>query len=45
MKEVPLGEEWRTGLLDKLLALRMEKQSAGEDVRRVTALLASLCST
>ena len=45
VKEVPLGEEWRTGLLDKLLALRMEKQSAGEDVRRVTALLASLCST
>ena len=45
VKTVPAGEQWRLGLLDSLLALRAEKQAEEEDVKRVVALLSSLCST
>ena len=45
MKTVPAGEQWRLGLLDSLLALRAEKQAEEEDVKRIVALLSSLCST
>ena len=45
VKEVPDSEQWRLGLLDHLLALRTEVQSDKESLKRVVALLASLCST
>ena len=45
VKTVPDGEQWRLGLLDNLLVLRAEKQAEEEDVKRVVALLSSLCST
>ena len=45
MKEVPEGELWRLGLLDKLLALRTEKQEDSENTKRIVAMIASLCST
>ena len=45
VKPVPEKEEWRLGLLDKLLELRGEKRAAGEDLKQVTAMISSLCST
>ena len=45
VKSVPEKEEWRLGLLDKLLELRGEKRAAGEDLKQVTAMISSLCST
>ena len=45
VKTVPAGEQWRLGLLDRLLALRAEKQADEENVKSVVALLSSLCST
>ena len=44
-KEVPEGELWRLGLLDKLLALRTEKQEDSENTKRIVAMIASFCST
>ena len=45
VKLVPEKEEWRLGLLDKLLKLRAEKQAAREDAKSVIAMISSLCST
>ena len=45
VKLVPEKEEWRLGLLDKLLELRGEKRAAGEDIKSVTEMISSLCST
>ena len=45
VKLVPEEEEWRLGLLDKLLDLRVERRAAGEDEKAVTAMISSLCST
>ena len=45
VKEVPVGEQWRLGLLDHLLALRTEVQTDNESLKRMGALLASHCST
>ena len=45
VKEVPVNEQWRLGLLDALLALRSEKQQNKEDLKSVFAQLSSLCST
>ena len=45
VKEVPVNEQWRLGLLDSLLALRSENVAEGEDIKRVVSLLSSLCST
>ena len=45
VKSVPEEEEWRLGLLDKLLELRGEKRAAGEDFKSVTEMISSLCST
>ena len=45
VKEVPVNEQWRLGLLDALLALRSEKQQNKEDLKSVVAQLSSLCST
>ena len=45
VKMVPEKEEWRLGLLDRLLELRREKRAAGEDFKSVTEMISSLCST
>ena len=45
MKEVPDGELWRLGLLDRLLALRTERQEDSDNTKRLVAMIASLCST
>ena len=45
VKEVPVNEQWRLGLLDALLVLRSEKQQNKEDLKSVVAQLSSLCST
>ena len=45
VKEVPVSEQWRLGLLDHLLALRAEVQTDSERSKSVVAMLASLCST
>ena len=45
VKLVPEAEMWRLGLLDKLLELRVEKRAAGEDVKVVSSMISSLCST
>ena len=45
VKEVPVSEQWRLGLLDHLLALRAEVQKDSERLKSVVAMLASLCST
>ena len=45
VKLVPEEEEWRLGLLDKLLELRVKRRAAGEDEKAVTAMISSLCST
>ena len=45
VKEVPVNEQWRLGLLDALLALRSEKQQNKDDLKSVVAQLSSLCST
>ena len=45
VKLVPEVEEWRLGLLDKLLDVRVERRTAGKDVKAVTAMISSLCST
>ena len=45
VKLVPEEEEWRLGLLDKLLELRVKRRAAGEDEKAVNAMISSLCST
>ena len=45
VKEVPDGELWRLGLLDRLLALRTERQEDSDNTKRLVAMIASLCST
>ena len=45
VKEVPECEMWRLGLLDRLLALRAERQEDSENTKRLVAMIASLCST
>ena len=45
VKEVPVSEQWRLGLLDHLLALRAEVQTDSERSKSIVAMLASLCST
>ena len=45
VKEVPESEQWRLGLLDRLLVLRAEYQESSEDMKRTIAMLSSLCST
>ena len=39
VKEVPVSEQWRLGLLDSLFALRSEKQQNKEDLKSVFAQL------
>ena len=45
VKGVPEKEAWRLGLLDHLLEKRSELEREGEDVKRVVALISSLCTT
>ena len=45
VKQVPEVESWRLGLLDKLMEMRTDQQRAGEDVKTVTAMISSLCTT
>ena len=45
VKEVPESEQWRLGLLDSLLALRVEKRDDTGSMKRTVAMLASLCAT
>ena len=45
IKQVPEGEKWRLGLLDHLLELRSQLEKEGSDVKRVVAMLSSLCTT
>ena len=45
IKQVPEVERWRLGLLDKLMEMRTDKQRAGSDIKNVTAMISSLCST
>ena len=45
VQQVPEVESWRLGLLDKLMEMRTDQQRAGEDVKTVTAMISSLCTT
>ena len=45
VKQVPEVESWRIGLLDKLMEMRSNQQKEGRDVKIVTAMISSLCST
>ena len=45
IKTVPESESWRVGLLDTLLRSRSELEKQQCDIKRVTALISSLCTT
>jgi hypothetical protein len=45
LKTVPEGEEWRLGLLRKLMDLRRCKTVCVEDSKKISAMLESLCDT
>ena len=45
VKTVPEGEEWRLGLLRKLMDLRRCKNVCVEDSKKISAMLESLCDT
>ena len=45
VETVPESENWRVGLLDKLLCERTMLSKAGSDTKRIVALISSLCST
>ena len=45
VKEVPVQEVWRLGLLDYLLLLRKDKYLEVQDSKRICAMIDSLCST
>ena len=42
---VPESERWRLGLLDSLLSERTLLEKDGKDVKRVVAMISSLCNT
>ena len=42
---IPDNNEWRTGLLVKLLELRKEQEAISEDTKQLSAMIDSLCST
>ena len=44
-KPVPVADEWRIGLLRKLLAQRREMETCGEDPLEISNLIDSLCSS
>ena len=45
IKEVPEKEFWRLGLLDSLLRERAVLEKEGRDLKRVVAMISSLCTT
>ena len=45
VKKVPEAEQWRTGLMDKLLTMKSERYLRVEDSKRICAMIDSLCST
>ena len=45
VQTVPESQEWRVGLLGKLLELRVDKHVWAEDSKRLSAMIDSLCST
>ena len=45
VREVPEEEGWRLGLLDALLRERAVLEREGKEIKRVVAMLGSLCST
>ena len=45
VKKVPEAEQWRTGLMDKLMATRKDKYLAVSDSKRICAMVDSLCNT
>ena len=45
VENVPENETWRLGLLDTLLQERCCIEREGGDIRRVTAMISSLCAT
>ena len=42
---VPANNEWRVGLLEKLLTLRQNKQASFDDTTQVDGMIDSLCCT
>ena len=44
-KPVPVADEWRIGLLRKLLAQQQEMETCGEDPLEISNLIYSLCSS
>ena len=45
VKKVPVGEQWRLGLLTSLLRLKAEKLTRVEDSKHICAMIDSLAST
>ena len=45
VKVVPENEKWRLGLLDNLFKLKGERYLRVEDMKRITSMINSLCST
>ena len=45
VKKVPEAEQWRTGLMDKLMTMKKEKYLAVSDSKRICAMIDSLCNT
>ena len=45
IKEVPQKESWRLGLLDALMKERSDSERKGISIKRLVALISSLCAT
>ena len=45
VKKVPEAEQWRTGLMDKLMKMKKETYLAVSDSKRICAMIDSLCNT
>ena len=45
VKEVPVEQKWRLGLMETLMAMKVDKFVIAEDSARICAMLDSLCST
>ena len=45
VQKVPEKEMWRVGLLTHLLSLRSEKYKLVQDMKSISAMIDSLCST
>ena len=45
VKDVPVEQKWRLGLMETLMAMKVDKFVIAEDSARICAMLDSLCST